>query len=339
VKTKGNLDGALKHYQAALAIDPKSAVVLFNVGSILRSKGDLDSAIQYYRAALASDPKVAPAHNNLGNVLQAKGDLHGAIKHYQAALAIDAKLAPAHNNLGIALRDKKDLDGAVQHFHKAIALDSKYPLAHCNLGLALRQQAKFSAALEAMKKGHALGSKLPNWNQPTAEWIKELERLLELEPQLPAILKGSVPPQQATEPFDLAELCYLTKHHVSAARFFSAALAKAPPPLVFKYRYSATCAAILAATGKSKDAANVTKDEPPRLRQQALTWLHAELAMTKQIMATDPSKAGLMRYQCQLWQCDPDLASVRDKNELAKLPELERQAWQQLWVEVDRLLQ
>jgi hypothetical protein len=41
----------------------------------------------------------------------------------------------------------------------------------------------------------------------------------------------------------------------------------------------------------------------------------------------------------QHWQQDPDLAGVRGKEALAKLPEAERTAWQQLWAEVETLRQ
>ncbi len=37
-------------------------------------------------------------------------------------------------------------------------------------------------------------------------------------------------------------------------------------------------------------------------------------------------------------QEDADLAGVRDADALAKLPEAERQDWEALWAEVDRLL-
>jgi len=38
------------------------------------------------------------------------------------------------------------------------------------------------------------------------------------------------------------------------------------------------------------------------------------------------------------WQTDADLAGVRDKEALAKLPAEERQRWQQLWADVAALL-
>ena len=45
--------------------------------------------------------------------------------------------------------------------------------------------------------------------------------------------------------------------------------------------------------------------------------------------------AGKLAY----WQRDRDLAGLRDKAALAKLPEEERAAWGMLWVEVASLLQ
>jgi hypothetical protein len=38
------------------------------------------------------------------------------------------------------------------------------------------------------------------------------------------------------------------------------------------------------------------------------------------------------------WQTDDDLASVRTRDALAKLPEDERKQWQGLWSDVDALL-
>jgi hypothetical protein len=40
----------------------------------------------------------------------------------------------------------------------------------------------------------------------------------------------------------------------------------------------------------------------------------------------------------QYWQKNPDFDSVRGQEALAKLPEAERAAWQQLWADVEKLL-
>jgi hypothetical protein len=38
------------------------------------------------------------------------------------------------------------------------------------------------------------------------------------------------------------------------------------------------------------------------------------------------------------WQKNPDLASVRDKAALAKLPRAQQEAWRKLWTDVEALL-
>ena len=38
------------------------------------------------------------------------------------------------------------------------------------------------------------------------------------------------------------------------------------------------------------------------------------------------------------WKADTDLAGIRDEKELAKLPEVERATFKQLWHDVDQIL-
>jgi hypothetical protein len=51
-----------------------------------------------------------------------------------------------------------------------------------------------------------------------------------------------------------------------------------------------------------------------------------------------PGRAAV-RQTLQHWQKRPDLAGVRDKAALDRLPAAERDAWQRLWSDVGSLLQ
>jgi tetratricopeptide (TPR) repeat protein len=253
------------------------------------------------------------------------------------ALDIDPNYVEAHNCLANALKDMKDLVGALTHYQKALAINPNDGVTHFNLGLALREQGKFAAALASLKKAQQLGSNKVLLSLPSAQAIKQVERSLELEQQLPAILKGMEPPRDLASQLELAECCYFTQHHVSAARYY---IAEAQRTLMLPGEHydQAVCAAVLAAAGTSKDAGKLEKDEPARLRQQALHWLNSALAGGKNLLAADPAKANSVRYHLRLWQCYPELASVRDAKELAKLPAAERQQWQALWAEVAALV-
>jgi hypothetical protein len=88
------------------------------------------------------------------------------------------------------------------------------------------------------------------------------------------------------------------------------------------------------------DAAKLDTKEKSRLRQQALAWLRDNLQeCAKQLADADSKTRKYVQQTLKHWQQDPDLASVRGKEALAQLPEAERAAWQQLWADVEKLLQ
>lgn len=63
---------------------------------------DIVGAVDHYKAAIALNPKKAESHYNLGNALCVKADYPAAIAAYQQALELDPRNAPALYNLGNA---------------------------------------------------------------------------------------------------------------------------------------------------------------------------------------------------------------------------------------------
>lgn len=85
---KGNVEGAMDHYESALAIRPDYAAAHCNLAKALRATGQIDDAIFHYRKALEADPNVAEVHNDLGNAFRAIGDLEDAIRQYRKAIEL-----------------------------------------------------------------------------------------------------------------------------------------------------------------------------------------------------------------------------------------------------------
>ncbi len=333
LQDKNNLDGAIVHYQKAIALDSNFAYAHNNLGLALQDKKDLDGAIKHFHIAIELDPSYPVAHYNLGLALVTKKDLDSAIAHYRKAIAVNPEYTWAHYVLGNALLNKKDLDGAIKHYHKVIELNPNFAEAQCNLGHALRQQGNFAQAMKFLQSGHELGMKQPRWTYASARWVNQCERLLELEQKLPAVLSGRVQPTDAAEQVELANLCLAyKKRYVTAAHFYAAAL-QAEPPLAGRHQYDAARAAVLAASAQGQDAGQLKDGEPAQLRRQALDWLKEELAELKKQLAAGPMPAA--RQTLQQWQSDPDLTSVRQAQELAKLSATERQEWEQFWVDVE----
>jgi serine/threonine protein kinase len=105
------------------------ATDLVNRGIRLLDKGDLDGAIADYDAAIRLDPKFTLAYYNRGIARADKGDLDGAMADYDAAIRLDPKHARAYYNRGIAREGKGDLDGAIDDYDAAIRLDPKHARA------------------------------------------------------------------------------------------------------------------------------------------------------------------------------------------------------------------
>jgi tetratricopeptide (TPR) repeat protein len=343
LRDKGDVEGAVACFRKAIAADPRLALAHFNLGIALYGKGEVEGAIACFHKAIAADPKSARAHNNLGNALQRKGKLDEAIAEFREAIRLKKNYLDAHNNLGNALAARKDLEGAIACFRKAVAIDPNYAEAHCGLGHALQGQGSFPEALSHLKAGHKLGSRRTGWRLPSAAWVQVAQRLVELDARLPKVLSGEAKPRDAAEGLDLAWLCqqpYKQRYAASARLYAEAFAAKdARADLIARQRYHAACAAALAAAGKGQDATKLDDKERATLRQQALDWLKTDLAAWTRLLDKGAAQARPLAQQAlRHWQKDPALASLRDKDALAKLPQDQRQALDQLWADVADLL-
>jgi hypothetical protein len=110
------------------------------------------------------------------------------------------------------------------------------------------------------------------------------------------------------------------------------------PDLQGAYRSDAACAAALAGAGQGADTDKLDKQRA-RLRQHALDWLKADLALRrKQLKSSWPGAADHARAALTHWPHDSDLSGIRDKSALANLPAGERAACEQLWADVATLL-
>jgi len=220
---------------------------------------------------------------------------------YRVALAIRPHSPIVYNNLGNILLHH-DAGDAAAAYKKAIALEPKMGMAWENLGRALRARKDFPGAVVALKNALALNP------QSAAAWE-----------QLALAL---------AEQHDLVG---------AADAFMKAAAAEPNRPNVLNgwHRYNAACAAVLAAAGDARLANN----DKIRLRRQAQDRLQAELAAHAHLLEEDRLAAPKVVQRMRHWLADPDLASVRDKQKLARFPDDECLPWIKLWAEIADLRQ
>jgi Flp pilus assembly protein TadD len=338
LKNKGQLDEAIAECREAVRLNKDNAKAHSYLGIALLEQGRLDEAIDECRVAvrlLKDDPG---PHLNLGWALKENGQLDEAIDEYREAIRLKKDYAEARVNLGIALDDKGQPDEAIGEYREAIRLDKGLIQAHTNLGNAFLRLGEIRKAQEILRRAHQLYSGDPRIRQAIARQLQTIDRLVELEPRLPRFLKGEEQPADAAECLTLANLCYCKKLYAASARLYSEAFAERPSladDLASGNRYDAACSAALASRGEAKDAASLGNKERARLRDQALAWLKDDLRAMQRLLEKDPDKAGPMVGQkLRHWLQDPDFNGVRGAESLAKLPEDERQSWQQLWADV-----
>ena len=137
----------------ALALDPRDAQVLMNVGEVYMGLGRWDEAARIFGASAAIDPLFAGTHVLLAAVRIRTGRLSEAEAEYRRVLDISPNAGGGHFNLGWTLLAENRLEEALAEMRQ----EASY---WHNLGLALvyhrmGRKAESDAALTEFTKEHA----------------------------------------------------------------------------------------------------------------------------------------------------------------------------------------
>jgi tetratricopeptide (TPR) repeat protein len=340
--SQGKLKEAESTLKKAATLKPNSADVLTAYGSLLCDLRKFTDAEALLQKAIVIRPSFADAHYNLGVLLQGNGKEADAETQYRQA--IDLRPYPeAHVNLAALIRKQKGkLPDAEAHCRKAIEINPRFVNAQAMLGILLVEQNRFAEGVLQLKKAVELFPDGDLRKSGFKQLIKSLEEAAQSEKKLNAILKGEAQPTEV-ELLPLALLCQQNKKlNWKAVSFYDRAFAAQPKSaedMSFHHRYNAACAAALAGIGKGEDDPKPDDKEGAELRKKALDWLRADLAAWSKLL--DDNKPKIQEAILQTighWKDDPDLAGIRDKDALTKLPIAEQEVFRKLWSDVDDLL-
>ncbi len=333
---------AEESFRKALQFNPQFALAWNNLGRALSRQKKFEKAAEAYKKALKIDPSMADAWNGLG-VLQLNTfkQYTKAEKNFRKALQLNPQYVLAWSNLGAALRNQKQLDEAITAFGKALKLNPRMPLAHAGLGLALLNAGRFEEARKSYSQALALFPKAHPYYGFTQKRIRFCTDALSWEKKLPDVLAGKKRISEREYLF-LIQLCATyKKQYCDAAHLCRDLFEKNPKPaqeIESRDRFFAACWAILGTSSMDAHAKKITAKERTELRQQAVTWLKADLKNYREHLEKERLFAADVVDRMESWQTTPKLATVRDKEALAKLSKDEQETWKKLWAQVRALV-
>ncbi len=182
-------DEAVRFYTVAFALRPQNVPVHMWLANALFHQGNLAEAEIMYRRYRELRPEHAAGPYWLGQIMARQGRLDEALAAFREAIRLNPRMAGhpyniAHrvSNLGTANFEQGKIPEAAAAFRYALELKPDDPGMLCNLGRTLQQQGDLVEALLHLKRGHELGSRDPKWSHPSAQWVQDCERRLEVEP-------------------------------------------------------------------------------------------------------------------------------------------------------------
>jgi len=141
-------------------VTPFDAVSLNISADKLYQYGDMDGAIKEFERALAVDPKNVNVHNSLGVCYGVRGKFDLAIDAFETAIALDPEDVMATYNLGLAHFKQGHREKALDLFLEAHGLDGEHPDIACQIGLCYREMGRTEAALGYLEKA---ARSTPRW--------------------------------------------------------------------------------------------------------------------------------------------------------------------------------
>jgi tetratricopeptide (TPR) repeat protein len=140
---KGDIAGAIAHYEQALEIDSEFVPAHMNWGCLLAEQGKLDEAVVQFRQSVELAPDSAPdAYYNLALALSRQGKNDEAMANLRKAVQVEPNLVFAHIKLAALLAERDDVDEAILHFRRAIEIEPDTALPYQQIAQLLRKKGK-----------------------------------------------------------------------------------------------------------------------------------------------------------------------------------------------------
>lgn len=141
-------DDAETNYLNALKIKSSFWEASYNLGLLFQEKGNVEQAIKFYNAAIESNPALYLAYYNLGNAYREKEMFSDAILYYSKAIDAKKDFSDAYYNIGVVYELLFDLKNALQNYNTALNYEPNHIYAHWNKSLLLLLNGDYKNGFE-----------------------------------------------------------------------------------------------------------------------------------------------------------------------------------------------
>jgi tetratricopeptide (TPR) repeat protein len=157
--------------------------LLASYARALAATGQLDGAIARMKEAAALEPRSAQMHDNLGSLYGQKKDWPRAEQEFGEAARLEPEFALAHLHLGFVLQVEQKPE-AVQEWLLASKLAPDDASLQLLVGKAIADTGQDAQALPVLDRAHALAPRSPDAAYPLALVLQRLNRVDEAIPLL-----------------------------------------------------------------------------------------------------------------------------------------------------------
>ena len=149
----GNYTQADEAIDTALLLDAKSLEAQRIAGYLMELRGYREEAIAHYQEAIRLHPKLAMLHFVLGRTYVGTGDVNLAVDSLETTIELDSENPEYLYWLGYTYFTIGERDFAADYFQQALEIKPDLAKAHCQLGLIYYQQRNWEGAIPELEMG------------------------------------------------------------------------------------------------------------------------------------------------------------------------------------------
>ncbi|MDR9402985.1 MAG: tetratricopeptide repeat protein, partial [Halothece sp. Uz-M2-17] len=150
----GDLEGAAKAFQQAIALEPNRPEAYANLGSVRAQQEQWQDAINCYQKAIEINPEFAGVYRNMARLWERLNKPESAAEAWERAYSLEPnKVKPQDRlRLGDDFSQLGQVEKAIACYQRAIEAKPDWGEAYQRLGNALEQAGRWQEATEVWKK-------------------------------------------------------------------------------------------------------------------------------------------------------------------------------------------